>query len=122
MNVSTNGILAPGVGAGSNTLSVASVAFQTGGTFAVGLTTGASDRLNVTGTATLTGGVLTANKIGAGSLTNPYTVITAGSGVVGKFSNPGNIVMVGTVPLTIIYDATSVKLQVGGGATMIIVQ
>ena len=82
---------------------------------------GASDRLNVTGTATLTGGVLTANKIGAGSLTDPYTVITAGS-VVGTFSNPGNIVMVGSVPLTIIYDATSVKLQVGGAATMIRVQ
>ncbi|GLQ07485.1 autotransporter family protein [Sneathiella chinensis] len=88
-SVATNGgTLAPGNGIGTLTVN-GNVDFSNGGTFAVDIDpAGVSDRLEVTGTATLTGGTV-AVKAGAGNYApdTTYTILSAGGELGGSQFN-----------------------------------
>ncbi len=78
----------------------------------IGAAQASTDRINVTGTATLAGS-LAAFSIGSVFTPGTYTVLTANGGVTGTFasllSNPD-------APIRLTYDANNVFLQFDGGA------
>lgn len=85
--VQSGATIAPGNSIG--TLNVTNVSFVPGSIYQVEVNAaGASDLINATGAATLTGGTVQVLTAAEGySLTSTYTIITAAGGVTGTFSN-----------------------------------
>jgi len=113
LSVPSGGTVAPGVVAAFATLNVSGNArFVPGSTFLVNVNpAGNSDRLAVTGTATLTGGVV--RVLGAGgaySTSTRYTLLTAAGGVAGTFGDLATTLNLAFLSPVLSYDADDVFL------------
>lgn len=113
--LTVNGTIAPGNSIG--TLSVTGTYVQNAGsTYRVEINpAGQSDRIAVTGTATLNGGTVqvVAGSGGYRTGTTTYTILTATGGVTGTFA--GLVTDYAFRRVGLAYDATAVYLQVTGG-------
>lgn len=111
-NATIAGTLAPGNGVGTLTAS-GDITFTAGSTFEIEVDpSGGSDRLNVAGTATLTGGRVSAlflgNQTAACGTSITSTILTAQGGVNGTFAGVGTNYAFLTPSLS--YDANNVRL------------
>lgn len=116
-SVSNTGMLSMVNGA-PNTLTISgNLVFGAGSTFQVDVGNGVNDRVNVTGTATLAGG-LTAIASGTSFTNGTYTILNAAGGITGTF-NVLNTQPNG--PVTVRYDGNNVFLDINGpgGGTVI---
>ena len=116
-NVTVNGAISPGNSVG--TINIAGNYIQNpGSTYQVEVAT-QSDRINVTGNATINGGTV-AVQAGAGARPTTYTIVTATGGVTGTYTGLTSNLAFVTPSLS--YDANNVFLTLrtsfaGGGGT-----
>jgi autotransporter-associated beta strand protein len=111
-----NGSLTPGSDGTAGTLTVnGNLVFGAGSIFRVdvGATHLSTDRVLVTGTASLAGG-LTAIASGSSFTAGRYTLLTANGGLTGTF-NP--LTSIPNAPVNLAYDANNVFLDVAAGST-----
>ncbi|WP_164935719.1 autotransporter outer membrane beta-barrel domain-containing protein [Bradyrhizobium guangzhouense] len=88
--VAAGGVLAPGPLGASGALTIAgNLAFQSGGLYQVLLTPGAASTAAVSGTASLTGGVLQVGLTAGSYVARQYTILSAAGGVTGTFATDG---------------------------------
>ncbi len=109
VDVQTGGILAPGNSIGTLTIN-GDATFQAGSIYRVEADdAGNSDRLDVTGTATINGGTVDVQATGAAfAPSTQYTIVNAAGGVTGTFSNVTSNLAFLTPSLS--YDANNVFL------------
>ena len=108
--IGAGGTLSPGNSIGTLTVD-GNLAFAAGATYSIEVSPQASDRVNVTGTATL-GGAAVAATYAAGSYVNKrYTILNAAGGVTGAFSGPVNTNLPASFGAALAYDATNAYLD-----------
>ncbi|WP_274704719.1 autotransporter-associated beta strand repeat-containing protein [Aquabacter cavernae] len=115
-SIAAGGTIAPGNSIGALTVD-GTLTFASGATYAVEIeTTGASDFILVTGTATLGGASVEVTKAAGTYLPGTrYTILTAQGGIVGAFTGPGQDLPF--IDLQLAYDPNDVYLDVARNAT-----
>jgi hypothetical protein len=113
VTVASGGTFAPGSGAPGSSMNVASnLAFQLGGLYLVQINPTSASSAAVSGTATLTGGIVSANFAAGSYLTKQYTVLTATGGLGGTtFANLTNANLPGGFADSLSYSGNSVFLN-----------
>ena len=107
--INAGGTLAPGNSIGTLTVQ-GNLTFAAGATYAVEVSPAGSDRVAVSGTATLGGATVAATYAPGAYVTKRYTILTAG-GVSGSFSGPVNTNLPSNFTAALSQDATSVTLD-----------
>ena len=120
--IASGGTLAPGNSIGTITVS-GNLTFNNGSTYAVEISPTATDRTNVTGTATLAGTLQVAAATGSYS-PKAYTIFNATGGITGTFTGlPNNaaLTLTGLGPLVrnphIVYDPNNIYLVLDANLT-----
>ncbi|MCP3382337.1 autotransporter domain-containing protein [Bradyrhizobium sp. CCGUVB4N] len=117
--IASGGTLAPGNSIGTLTVS-GNLAFTAGSFYKVEVSTSAADRTNVTGTATLTGATVHAVALAGSFRSQTYTILTAGSGLVGTFAGiTGSTFAPGARNPHLTYDRDNVYLVLDPGTIVL---
>ena len=109
VSIKAGGTLAPGNSIGTLTVQ-GNLTFAAGSTYAVEVSPLGSDRVNVSGTATLGGATVAASYAPGAYVTKRYTILTAGS-ISGAFAGPVNTNLPTNFSVALKQDATSVHLD-----------
>ncbi|CEJ10528.1 Extracellular serine protease precursor [bacterium YEK0313] len=107
--VNAGGTLAPGNSIGTLTVQ-GNLTFAAGSTYAIEVSPLGSDRVNVSGTATLGGATVAASYAPGAYVTKRYTILTAGS-ISGAFAGPVNTNLPANFSVALKQDATRVHLD-----------
>ncbi|MCZ0732958.1 autotransporter domain-containing protein [Phreatobacter sp. AB_2022a] len=107
--IHAGGTLAPGNSIGALTVQ-GGLTFAAGSTYAVEVSPLGSDRVNVSGTATLGGATVAASYAPGTYVTKRYTILTAGT-ISGAFAGPVNTNLPANFTVALKQDATSVHLD-----------
>ena len=108
--INAGGTLAPGNSIGTLTVQ-GNLTFMAGSTYQVEVSPTASDRVNVSGMATLGGATVAALYAPGSYATKRYTILNAVGGVSGTFSGPINTNLPVNFTAALAYDATNAYLD-----------
>ena len=106
----SGGALAPGNSIGTLTVQ-GNLVFTAAASYMIEVSPSASDRTNVTGTATLGGATVTASYAPGSYVTKRYTIVNAAGGVSGTFSSLVNTNLPSSVKSSLSYDASNAYLD-----------
>lgn len=109
-SIGTGGTLSPGNSIGTINV-LGNLVFTAASTYLVEINPGASDRTNVTGTATLGGATVSAIYAGGSYISRQYTLISAAGGVVGTFNSLVNSNLPANFTPSLTYDANNAYLN-----------
>jgi autotransporter-associated beta strand protein len=110
VSINSGGTLAPGDGTPGSSMSLGSLALQSGATYLVMLNPATASSANVTGTATLGGATVNATYANGSYISKQYTILTAGN-VSGAFGSLVNTNLPANFATSLNYDPTHAYLD-----------